>query len=348
MNPIFVTSCLRSFAVRVCILLAIVLGATGRVLAESSPACDLNGVERIVAIGDVHGAFDRLTGILTSAGLIDAKGSWAGGKTHLVQLGDVVDRGPDSRKALDLLHRLDGEAARAGGAVHMLLGNHEVARILGDLRFATPGEYAAFASSDSEELRERYLKTTKVADRDEFLKKTPLGLLEMRAAFGRRGNYEWVRRLNTVVRINGVLFVHGGISPAVANFSCEQINNTVRKELSDDLEKTRETPLASLVAREDGPLWYRGLAQLSDGDETAFNDLLGRLQAKAIVIAHTVTIDGRTHVRFNGRLFQIDTGMQPAYVQGGRASALEIVGDTFTAIYEDRRDALNAPGDHRQ
>ena len=342
------TSRLRIHAVCLCALAAIVLSAPDRALAESSPACEFNGVERVVAIGDVHGAFDRLTAILTTAGLMDSKGSWSGGKTHLVQLGDIVDRGPDSRKALDLLHHLEGEASRAGGAVHMLLGNHEVARILGDLRFATPGEYAAFTSSDSEELRERYLKTTKVTDRDEFLKKTPLGLLEMRAAFGRRGNYEWVRRLNTVVRINDVVFVHGGISPTVATLSCEQVNNTVRKELSDDLEKTRGAPLSSLVAREDGPLWYRGLAQLPDGDETAFNDLLGHLHARAIVIAHTVTKDGRTHARFNGRLFQIDTGMQPSYVQGGRASALEIVGDTFTAIYEDRRDALNAPGNHQQ
>jgi calcineurin-like phosphoesterase family protein len=348
MNRIFARPRLGIISFCLCVFTAVVLSAPDRVRAASASGCEFNGVQRIVAIGDVHGAFDRLTGILTAAGLTDTKGSWIGGRTHLVQLGDIVDRGPDSRKALDLLHRLDGEAARSGGAVHMLLGNHEVARILGDLRFATPGEYAAFASSDSEALRERFMQTTKVADRDEFLKRTPLGQLEMRAAFGRRGNYEWVRRLDTVVRINGVLFVHGGISPAIADFSCEQINSTVRKELSDDLDKTREAPLASLVAREDGPLWYRGLAQLPDGDETAFNDLLGRLHARAIVIAHTVTIDGRTHARFNGRLFQIDTGMQPAYAQGGRASALEIVGDAYTAIYEDRRDALTASGDHRQ
>jgi hypothetical protein len=36
----------------------------------------------------------------------------------------------------------------------------------------------------------------------------------------------------------------------------------------------------------------------------------------------------------------IDTGMQPAYAQGGRASALEMVGTSITAIYDDRRDQL--------
>lgn len=327
-------------AVAVCVIST----TPARVVVEAATPCEFTGVSRTVAIGDVHGAYEPLTEILRVAGLLDEKGHWSGGRTHLVQLGDVLDRGPDSRQALDLLHRLDGEAARDGGAVHMLLGNHEVARLLGDLRFATAGEYAAFQTADSEALRDRFVKSAKPHDRDQLLKTTPLGQLEMRLAFGRRGEYgEWLRKLDAVVKINGVLFVHGGISPAVADLSCSRINETIRKELSDDLDKTREAPLASLAAREDGPLWYRGLAQLPDAEGTAFDALLARLRADAIVIAHSVTPDGRARVRFNGRLFQIDTGMQPAYAQGGRASALEIVGTTYTAIYADRRDALPGP-----
>ena len=36
----------------------------------------------------------------------------------------------------------------------------------------------------------------------------------------------------------------------------------------------------------------------------------------------------------------IDTGMQPAYVEKGRASALEIKGEVFTAIYRDSREVV--------
>jgi hypothetical protein len=320
---------------------AAILATPKSIVAASAIPCEFTGVSRIVAIGDVHGAVDRLTDILRTAGLIDEKAHWSGGRTHLVQLGDVVDRGPDSRKALDLLHRLEAEAPRDGGAVHLLLGNHEVARILGDLRLTNPGEYAAFVTSDSEGLRDRYIKSLPAENREQVKANTPLGLVEMRMAFGRQGNYgDWMRKLNTVVKINGILFAHGGFSPAVANMSCEQIDNTIRKELSDDLDKTRAAPLASLAAREDGPLWYRGLAQLPDNEGAQFDDLLARLHAQAIVVAHTVSRDGRIQARFNGRLFQIDTGMQPAYVQSGRASALEIVNGTFTAIYDDRRDTL--------
>jgi len=309
--------------------------------AAAAPRCEISGAERIVAIGDVHGSLDRFTDILKAVNLVDDKAHWVGGAAHLVQLGDVVDRGPDSRAALDLLRRLEGEAEHAGGAVHALLGNHEVARILGDLRYATAGEYAAFATPESEMMRQRYLQTVKSDERDQALQATPLGMVEMRAAFGRQGSYgEWLRKHDAVVKINGVLFVHGGISPAVAAMPCDAINNTVHKELTDDLEKTRSAPLASLAAREDGPFWYRGLARLEDADSAAIAGVLAQQKVRAVVIAHTVTTDGRIRMRFDGKLFQIDTGMQPAYAQGGRASALEFVGTRVSAIYGDRRDQL--------
>ncbi len=330
-------------------LLAIaIVGAPVRVArlrAAVPSACGLEGIERIVAIGDVHGAADRLRDILRTSDLIDTRDHWSGGRTHLVQLGDVLDRGADSRKALDLLHRLEGEAKSAGGAVHMLLGNHEVARMLGDLRFVAPGEYEAFTTSNSEEVRRRFIESAKVADPARLLAETPLGWLELRSAFGRTGEYgKWLRTHDTVVKLNGVLFVHGGISPAVAPMSCDEINATVRRELTADLDKTRSAPLASLVARADGPEWYRWPAEEPDTFAPQLDLVLLKQHAKLIVVGHTVSPDQAIHVRFGGKLLQIDTGMQNGYVPGGRASALEIRGDQFTAIYHDRREPLAGVG----
>jgi hypothetical protein len=70
------------------------------------------------------------------------------------------------------------------------------------------------------------------------------------------------------------------------------------------------------------------------------SELLSKQNARAIVIGHTVTPQGRIQTRFGDRVVQIDTGMQPAYVENGRASALEIRDGVFTAIYADRRDVL--------
>src|SRR6266516_727188 len=273
---------------------------------RAAPSYEWNGIERVVAVGDVHGAYDRYVEILKTAGIIDAGNHWAGGRTHFVQLGDVVDRGDDSRKALDILRRLEREAQAAGGYAHMLLGNHEVARMLGDLRLTTAGEYAAFTNPDSPSTREKYVKALNMPSgttRDDALHQTPLGLIEMRQAFGREGEYgRWLRQLPVVIKIDGFAFVHGGISPAVAPLGCAAINEQVRRELTADLDKTRANPLASLAARPDGPLWYRGLAQEPATFAPQVTDVLGRLGARALVIGHTVVDSGRIRTRYDGHV----------------------------------------------
>jgi hypothetical protein len=111
-------------------------------------AAALTDVPRIIAVGDLHGDYEQFTSVLSSAGLIDGNGDWTGGKAHLVQTGDVVDRGPDSRSIMDLLMRLEKQAAAAGGGVHALLGNHEAMNVYGDLRYVSPGEFASYAKGE--------------------------------------------------------------------------------------------------------------------------------------------------------------------------------------------------------
>ena len=83
---------------------------------------------------------------------------WAGGRAHLVQVGDVLDRGLEGPKALDLLIRLEAQAQKAGGRVHALLGNHEVMNMLGDLRYVSADEYKQFRTPESERRREHALR----------------------------------------------------------------------------------------------------------------------------------------------------------------------------------------------
>ena len=59
---------------------------------------------------------------MTDAGLL-ANDEWAGGKAHLVQTGDITDRGPDSAR---IIRHLAGLARHAGGFIHLLIGNHEL------------------------------------------------------------------------------------------------------------------------------------------------------------------------------------------------------------------------------
>ena len=96
------------------------------------------GVDRIIAIGDVHGDYEQFVKLLRSAGLIDDNEDWAGGRTHLVQTGDVPDRGAATRKVMDLLMKLEKQANKAKGYVHALIGNHEAMNMYGDLRYVHP------------------------------------------------------------------------------------------------------------------------------------------------------------------------------------------------------------------
>ena len=138
------------------IVLLLLLIVSGPTAAQAKKINDYHwsGVERVVAIGDLHGDYDQYIRVMESAGLLNRRGRWSGGETHLVQTGDIPSRGDDTRKIVDHIIRVARQARRAGGYVHMLIGNHEMMDVVGDLRFKTPGEFAAFETRNSSRLRE--------------------------------------------------------------------------------------------------------------------------------------------------------------------------------------------------
>jgi hypothetical protein len=105
-----------------------------------------SGVDRVVVVGDIHGAHEELVTVLQGTGLVDAELRWSGGDAHLVSLGDLLDRGDYGKQVMDLLIRLRTEAAAAGGAVHVVHGNHEAMNLVGDLRYVSRGDYAQFGT----------------------------------------------------------------------------------------------------------------------------------------------------------------------------------------------------------
>ena len=135
------------------LLLATVLTAVP--LRAADDVCDMKeAAPRLVAIGDVHGAYAQFVAVLRFAQLVDDKEHWSGGRTTFVQTGDLLDRGSDTRQVLELMMRLEGEAKKAGGKVVALLGNHEAMNLLGDLRYVSREEYKAYADKGSNDARE--------------------------------------------------------------------------------------------------------------------------------------------------------------------------------------------------
>ena len=319
---------------------------------------DWQGVERIVAIGDIHGDYDNYIEVLKNAGVINRRGRWSAGKTHVVQVGDIPDRGPDTLRIISHLQKLEKQASKAGGRLHLLIGNHEYMNITGDLRYVHPGEYEAFETRNSKQLRNNYyayvVKTIEqqreallnsggdashlpVADDDfkrDWYNEHPLGFVEHRLAWQKGGElFEWIAAHNTIIRINNILFLHGGLSAELLPMSITEINERIRAELNR--EAFEGEPLGTA---DSGPLWYRGLAR---GDEAAerpaLDSVLAHFDAEMIVLGHTPDLNAITP-RFGGQVVIIDTGISAYY--GGHLASLLIEGGTATAIHGDHRLAL--------
>lgn len=151
--------------------------------------------KRRIVVGDIHGELEGFKEILRDAGLIDGKGSWIGGGNILIQTGDVIDRGHYSREAVDMLRRLQSEAAIAKGEVIRLCGNHELMIIQGFYRFTNFNDPELLA--------------------DELIGEIAKG--DVRASYtdGER------------------LYTHAGLRSAIRKVLLDEIK-TLRPELSDD------------------------------------------------------------------------------------------------------------------
>lgn len=312
-------------------------------------------VERVVAVGDIHGGYQDFLTVLRGTGLVDAELRWTGGETHLVSLGDLLDRGDYGRQVMDLLMRLEGEAAEAGGAVHIVLGNHEVMNLTGDLRYVSHGDFAQFGAESRGEL--------------------PAGFVARRAAFAPDGKYgQWLLTLPVAIMIDDTLFVHGGLSPELDGLTLIELNASSRRDIRDfaagwhallaadkvgdraDFRDIIDTaariaraedsrlrePARKLVEASaglpfipDGPLWYRGNALCHPYVEAVpLRALLAQFGARRVVIGHTPTRDRRIVSRLGGQVIAADTGLYVEYYRGN-PSALLIEGEQLQAWYQD-------------
>jgi len=312
--------------------------------------------QRIIAVGDLHGDFSAWQDIAHGAGIMNSKGHWAAGKTILVQMGDVTDRGPDSLKIIKSLQQLEREAARKGGHVYVVLGNHEAMNLVGDNRYTTPGEYAAFVDGQSAARRDRVYDANRAQFeafykaqnpaitpeqvRAKWMADHPLGWVEHKLAWSPSGELgQWATRNPAILKIGNTLFAHGGISAEYARIPLDAVNKRVAAAMAagdDSVNSVLTDPL--------GPMWYRGLVT-NDPEALAaraaakpptppitiaeeLDAVLAAYGAKRLVVAHTPNLKGII-ISPDGKLARIDTGNSRYY--GGLLTWLEIVGSQMIA-----------------
>ncbi len=261
---------------------------------------------RVIAIGDIHADPEAARATLKMAGLVDEAGAWSGGEAVLVQTGDVTDKGPSSRRVIEILTKLQTEARAAGGDVVAVLGNHEVMNIVGDWRGVR-----------TEDLNEYDAPETRMAD------------LRPRGVMG-----QWIHGARMVVFRGDTVFVHGGVSAEMASLG--------RATLAEIQAKHVGVASHKALFGSDGPMWYRGYL-LSD-EETACAEVkqaLAKLEARRMVMGHTTQKDGKIRTRCDGAIVAIDTGIS-AYA-GHNFSAFELINGDARAIYPGQTVDLPDP-----
>jgi len=223
-------------------------------------------VSRIFAVSDLHGEYEAFTDLLIKSGVVDKTLHWNWGDGHLVIVGDVFDRGDRVTECLWLIYRLQQEAPQHGGRVHYILGNHDTMVLRGDLRY----------------VNDKYLKgvvrKTKISYPDLFGPEMELG--------------RWLRTMPTLVKLNYVLFVHGGISPAFIDSGKDMtyVNNLVRSSIDFRTYRTAfDEELQDLFGSK-GPFWYRGLVTENRYPRATQDEVERVLEfygAESMVVGHT-------------------------------------------------------------
>jgi len=168
------------------------------------------------------------------------------------------------------------------------------------------------------------------------VKDHPLGWVEHRFAYGPKGKYgQWIRANEAVIKVNDIIFMHGGWSPKYADKTIADLNTAVHFELADFNRLA-----GGIVMDTDG---HSGIAD-SPGTRkpcslnTSTNSLLtSRPKHRHRPHAHC----GAVLTRFNGRVVMIDVGMSKFY--GGPPACLVIEGDKRMAMH--RGKLLDLPSD---
>jgi hypothetical protein len=266
------------------------------------------GAQRVVAIGDLHGDLASAREALELAGAIDTNDHWSGGNLVLVQVGDQLDRGDDEPEILSLLERLAGEAPKAGGAVHVLNGNHELMNAAGDLRYVTADGLRDFAAAP-------------IPADAHFPSGFPTEARGRFAAFA--PGSELARKLaarNTITIIGDTVYAHAGVLPKHVRYGVGRINDEVSRFLRGE-----SAELPEVAASEDAPVWTRVYGEPTPSAEACkeLEAVLAALSVKRMVVGHTPQQAG-VSAACDGQVYRVDVGLSDYYGKSNATQVLEL------------------------
>ncbi|PRQ40418.1 putative protein-tyrosine-phosphatase [Rosa chinensis] len=300
--------------------------------------------DRLIAIGDVHGDLDKTKQSLRLANLIDQSDKWVGGSATVVQVGDVLDRGGDEIRILYFLEKLRREAARCGGRLITMHGNHEIMNVEGDFRYVTREGLDEFLNwADWYRVGSRMKALCKGLEnpRDPF-EGLPLGFKNVKKEFteGFRARIAALRpdgpiagrflsKNVTVLVVGDSVFVHGGLLAKHVSYGLEKMNEEVR----DWVHGVKGRLAPEYCRGANSVVWLRKFSdEFADRcDCSALQHVLQTIPgAKRMIMGHTIQQFG-----INGACdetaIRIDVGMSKG-CGDGLPEVLEINGNSSLRI----------------
>lgn len=234
--------------------------------------------EKMLVLSDIEGEFAVLRSLLIDGGVMDSRYNWTFGTGHLVVAGDLFDRGKQVTQVLWLLYRLEQLARSSGGYVHVLLGNHDIMNLSGDLRYVD-ARYHAVSKALSADYKALYRRDTELG--------------------------RWLRSKNVIEKIGEVLFVHGGISAELnqTGMDLPQINAACRQYY--DAARQAIPQSQALYFGKDGPLWYRGYFFAPKASMQTVDQTLQNFGVKTIVAGHSIS-EGNVGFYYAGKVLGVD------------------------------------------
>lgn len=239
--------------------------------------------KKFAAFSDVHGQYQTMLQLLQNNGIINQDAQWIFGDGHLVITGDIFDRGDQVNEALWMLYALEKQAKQAGGAVHLLLGNHETMVMANDLRY----------------VNKQYM------DASQTLEKSYPDLYDNSTVIGR-----WLRSKPVIIQVNDSLFMHGGLHPDITqlHLSIPEINEQFRLSLGMPKAEVKKHEVLAFLYGSKGPIWYRGYFNTPKIEMPAFDDLLEKFKVKRIIVGHTTMSGVFSHLQ--GKVLSIDSDIK--------------------------------------
>ncbi len=235
---------------------------------------------KILAISDIESNYATFRNFLINNKVIDKDLNWVFGKNHLVLVGDFIDRSYFTTQVLWFIYKLEQDAKKKRGMVHYILGNHEIMNMQGNHSYA----------------KSKYNKIATILGKQQF------ELYSKNSFLGR-----WLESKNTIEVINGVLFVHGGISPELADLSLDldSLNQIIRRAYYTPYypKKGGNDVIEALTSAQTSPYWYRGYFDESLPQEIVERGL-DKFDTKAVVVGHT--LQEKINRQYDGKVIGID------------------------------------------